>query len=260
VGTFAVYQTQVGAHRLLASARYDDNEQFGGHSTGSLGWTWNLTEALALHAAWGTAFGAPTFNDLYYPGFSNPHLSPERSRNVEFGISGTHALVTWSLVAFDTHTSDLIVYDSQLRAPNNVNDAQVRGVEAQTNVRLGAWSVDVGVSEIDPRNRTSGFDQDNYLPRRARTSGHLEVARAFGAFAARARLTAEGSRYDDAANTNELGGYGIIDLVFDYTPTAQWKLQGKIGNALDRDYRTVRLYNQEGRTYFVTLIYSPVAL
>ncbi|HEU4602927.1 MAG TPA: TonB-dependent receptor [Steroidobacteraceae bacterium] len=260
IGTYAVYQTALGAHRLLASARYDDNEQFGGHSTGSIGWKWNFTHALAVHAAWGTAFGAPTFNDLYYPGFSNPHLDPERSRNVEFGISGEHSLATWSLVAFDTHTSDLIVYDSQLSAPNNVNNAQVRGLEAQTNVRLGAWSFDAGLSRIDPRNRTPGFAQDNYLPRRSRTSGHFEVARDFGAFAARARLTAEGSRYDDAANTHRLGGYGIVDLVFDYTPNEQWKIQGKLGNAFDHAYRTVRFYNQEGRTYFVTLIYSPAAL
>jgi vitamin B12 transporter len=260
VGTFAVYQTELGAHRFLASARYDDNEQFGGHSTGSLGWKWNFTRAFAVHAAWGTAFGAPTFNDLYYPGFSNPKLDPERSRNLELGISGEHAIATWSLVAFDTHTSDLIVYDSQLRAPNNVNNARVRGLEAQTNVRVGAWNFDLGVSQIDPRNRTSGFAEDNYLPRRARTSGHVEVARDFGIMTARARLTAEGSRYDDAANTNKLGGYGIVDLVLDYAPNAQWKVQGKIGNAFDHAYQTVRLYNQEGRTYFVTLIYSPAAL
>lgn len=259
IGTFAVYQASFGAHRVLASARYDDNEQFGSHSTSSLGWKWNFTHALAVHAAWGTAFGAPTFNDLYYPGFSNPNLDPERSRNIEVGISGEHALATWSLVAFDTHTSDLIVYDSQLRAPNNVNNAQVRGLEAQANVRYGAWNFDVGLAAMDPRNRTSGFAEDNYLPRRSRTSGHFEVARDFGSIALRARVTAEGSRYDDAANTNRLGGYGILDLVFDYTPNEQWKIQGKVGNALDHDYRTVRLYNQEGRTYFVTLVYSPTA-
>jgi outer membrane receptor protein involved in Fe transport len=34
----------------------------------------------------GTAFKAPTFSDLYYPGFSNPVLKPEKSRNSEAGL------------------------------------------------------------------------------------------------------------------------------------------------------------------------------
>src|SRR5690606_14690358 len=68
IGTFAQYQLQLGAHRLLASARHDDNEQFGSYETGSFGWKWALNESWYVTAGWGTAFGAPTFNDLYYPG------------------------------------------------------------------------------------------------------------------------------------------------------------------------------------------------
>src|SRR3546814_5810977 len=37
-GVFAEYQGSFGAHRLQASVRNDDNEQFGSHTIGGIGW------------------------------------------------------------------------------------------------------------------------------------------------------------------------------------------------------------------------------
>lgn len=256
IGTFAQYQTVLGAHRLLASARYDDNEQFGTYKTGSLGWKWMLNERWSVSAAWGTAFGAPTFNDLYFPGFSNPDLDPESSTSYEVGLRWTRGPVSLAFTAYERRVDDLIVYDASIFAPNNLNSARIRGVEADLDAVLGAWTISLGYSGLDPRNRTHGPDFDNLLPRRPRHSGHFELGRAFGPIDARVRVTAEGSRYDDVANTNRLGSYAIVDLVLDYELSSAWSLQGKIGNALDRDYRTVRLYNQDDRTFFVALRYQ----
>src|SRR5690606_21426514 len=256
IGTFAQYQTVLGAHRLLASARYDDNEQFGSYETGSLGWKWMLNDRWSVSAAWGTAFGAPTFNDLYFPGFSNPDLDPESSTNYEVGLRWTNAPVSLAFTAYEREVDDLIVYDASIFAPNNLNSARIRGIEADLDAVLGPWTLSVGYSGLDPRNRTHGPDFDNLLPRRPRQSGHFELGRAFGPLDARVRVTAEGSRYDDVANTNRLGSYAIVDLVLDYEIGNAWSLQGKIGNALDRDYRTVRLYNQDDRTFFVALRYQ----
>jgi vitamin B12 transporter len=257
IGIFGQYQWQLGAHHLLASARHDDNEQFGSYRTGSLGWKWALSPTLSVTAAWNTAFGAPTFNDLYYPGFSNPDLDPERSRSYELGLAGSAAALSWSLTAFESRVRDLIVFDSSISAPNNVDEARIRGIEAQADATLGEWRLGLGYTGLDPRNRSPGANFDNLLPRRVRHSGHIEIARGFGPIDARARVTAEGSRYDNVANTRRLGSYAVLDLVVDYAVNEEWSLQGKVGNALDRDYRTVPLYNQDGRTYFVSLRYQP---
>jgi vitamin B12 transporter len=257
LGVFGQYQAEFGAHQALLSARHDDNEQFGGHNTGNIGWKWRLSEQMALTAAWGTAFGAPTFNDLYFPDFSNPDLEPEESRSYELGLSGRASLVNWSLAAFENRVEQQIVYDASISAPNNLNEARLRGVETEANAALGVWSVAVSYTWLDPRNRSPGPDFDNYLPRRARQFGHVEVGRALGSVDARMRLTAEGSRYDDVANTMRLGGHAVLDLIFDYAMNPQWTLQGKIANALDRDYETVRLYNQDDRAFFVSLRYQP---
>lgn len=257
LGAFAQYQAVLGAHRLLASARYDDNEQFGSYETGSLAWKWMLDEHWSLSAAWGTAFGAPTFNDLYFPGFSNPELDPETSRSYEVGIGWTSAPVQIAFTAYERHVDDLIVYDASIFAPNNLNTARIRGAELDVDASLGPWRMSLGYSGIDPRNRTRGDDFDNFLPRRSRHAGHFELGRTFGALDARARVTTEGSRFDDVANTHRLGSFAILDLVVDYALNDAWSVQGKLGNVFDRDYRTVRLYNQDGRTFFVSLRYRP---
>jgi vitamin B12 transporter len=257
LGVFAQYQIQLGAHRFLASARTDDNEQFGRHETGSIGWKWSLNDRWSLTAGWGTAFGAPSFNDLYYPGFSNPDLDPETSESYELGIGWSNAAINASMHVFENRVDDLIVYDATLFAPNNLNRARVRGVEADVDAAIGDWTVSVGFSALDARNRTRGLEFDNYLPRRPRQSGHLELGRKLGAVDVRARLTAEGSRYDDVFNVNRIGGYGIVDLTFDYALSTTWTVQGKIGNALDREYRTVRFYDQDDRTFFVNVRFRP---
>ena len=77
---FAGYSGQIGRHTLYASARYDDNSQFGGQTTGALGYAFALTPQVRVRASAGTAFHAPTFTDLYLviPFFFtvNPNLAP----------------------------------------------------------------------------------------------------------------------------------------------------------------------------------------
>lgn len=257
VGVFGQFQGELGAHQALLAARYDDNEQFGSHTSANLGWKWAFAQNYSLTAAWGSSFGAPTFNDLYFPGFSNPELKPEEGRSYELGVAGRADAVRWSVTAFENRIDDLIVYDSRIFAPNNLNEARIRGVEVDANATLGAWAMSLGYTGIDPRNRSPGANYDNLLPRRARHSGHVEIGRAFGALDARARLTAEGSRYDNVANTQRLGSYATVDLTIDYAINDAWSVQGKIANALDRDYSVVRFYPQDDRTFFASLRYQP---
>ena len=70
-GVFGQWQQTFGAQSLQASVRRDDNSQFGGKTTGSVLWGWNFTDALRVTASYGSAYKAPTFNELYYPGYGN---------------------------------------------------------------------------------------------------------------------------------------------------------------------------------------------
>ena len=69
-------------------------------------------DAGAFTAGYGTAFKAPTFNELYYPFFGNPDLRPESSRTWEAGIAYRVQRFHWRLDGFSTAVDDLIAYDA----------------------------------------------------------------------------------------------------------------------------------------------------
>ena len=81
------------------NARHDDSSQYGGRTTGAVAYGYRVAPAWRLTASYGTAFKAPSFNDLYYPGFSTPTLQPEESRNVEGGVYWTGTVREASLRA-----------------------------------------------------------------------------------------------------------------------------------------------------------------
>jgi vitamin B12 transporter len=256
-GIFGQYTGRLGAHEVLASVRNDDNEQFGTHTTGGVGWKWFADDYIAFSVAWGTAFLAPNFNDLYYPGFSNPDLKPEESDSVELGISGTAAQTTWSLSAFETQVDNLIAFDLATFLPQNVSEARIRGIEAQASTHLGNWSLGANYTHLDPRNRGSGANRNNILPRRAEDAGRVDLAFGTDAFSIGTTANIVGSRYDNLANTTKLDSYITVDLVATFRFGDSWSIQGKIANAFDEDYETAAFYYQDGRSYFVTLGYQP---
>ena len=254
-GVFVEYQGQFGAHSLQASVRNDDNEQFGNHTTGSLGYGFAFGHGFKLTASAGTGFKAPTFNDLYYPGFSNPELKPEESKSLNLGIAQYAQSWNWTFNAYETRIDQLIGYDANFNIVN-VNEARIRGAELTGYLSLAGFDINAQASFTDPRDHTSGSaSHDNWLARRARTSGRLDVDRSFGPL--RVGITAAGSgyRYDDAANSVRLAGHGTMDLRVEYAFNDAWSLQARAANLFDRQYETVAWYNQPGREYQLTLRY-----
>jgi vitamin B12 transporter len=259
-GVFGEYQTTVGAEQVALSARHDDNSQFGTKTTGSLAWGHHFSRGLRLTASVGTAFHAPSFDDLYYPYFGNPALKPETSRSYELGLEQRIEASRWSIHAFESEIHDLIGYDAVQFAPENTDEARIRGVEFEGRLRRGAWSADLSATWLDPRDRAAGSPNfGNLLPRRARETGRLEFAHAGSSLRIAVRLNVAGPRFDDLANTEPLGGYSTVDVLVEWAPAKAWILQAKLGNATDRHYETALYYPQDGRNVLVTLRYRPAA-
>lgn len=252
-GVFAEYQGRFGAHSLQASVRNDDNQQFGSHATGSLGYGLGFGDGFRFTASAGTGFKAPTFNDLYYPGgFGNPDLKPEKSKSLNLGLAQYGAGWNWTFNAYETRIEDLIGYDTAFNLVN-VDKARIRGAELTGLVKLFGVDINAQLSHTDPRNDTRGDNHDHWLARRARDSARLDLDYALGDF--RVGLTGNGfgHRYDDAANTARLAGYGTLDLRLEYALARDWTLQAKAANVFDKDYETVQWYNAPGRGYTVSI-------
>jgi len=252
-GAFAQYQFMFGRHELIAALRHDDNEQFGNQGTGSLSWGYGLADGVRLTASYGTAFKAPSFNELYYPFFGNPDLAPEESETLEFGIVVPAGEGRLTVNLYQTRIDDLIAYDASIMAPANIASARIRGLELVLQQRLGDWDLNGNLTLLDPEDRDTG----NRLPRRARQTLQLDLDRSFGRYALGGTLFAEGKRYDDLANSRELDRYATLDLRASYRFAADWTLSAKATNLLDEDYETASYYEQDGRAYYVTLSYQP---
>lgn len=250
---FVQYQGRFGSHDLQLALRNDDNQQFGDETTGTAAWGLSFADAWRVTASYGTAFKAPTFNELYYPFFGNPALRPESSETFEAGIAWRGERTSVRLDAFSTDVDDLIAYDASIFLPNNIQHARLRGAELRVDSMLFGWTVGASASWLDTEDRDTG----NELARRASETARLELDRSFGKFRLGFTGVAEGRRYDDLANTRELGGFATLDLRGEYAFATDWTLQARVANAFDRDYETASFYRQPGREFFVTLRFSP---
>jgi len=259
-GVFVEYQGRIGAQQLQASVRNDDNEQFGNHVTGSAGWGMAFGDGFRLNASYGTGFKAPTFNDLYYPGSESPDLKPEQSKSLNIGLAQYKDNWNWAFNVFETLIDDLIVFvylpPTYQGVGLNVDEARIRGAEFTFGVQLAGFDISTQLSHLDPRNRSTGYE-DNLLARRSRNTARVDVDRSFGNF--RLGLTGNGAshRYDNLANTVRLAGYGTLDLRLEYAFHPDWTLQARATNVFDREYETIAWYNQPGREYGLSLRYQP---
>ena len=256
-GLFAQWQRTFGAQSLQANVRRDDNSQFGGRTTGSLLWGWDFAKDLRVTASWGTAFRAPTFNDLYYPGFGNPDLRPESSRNLELGLRGTPDWGHWSLSVYRNDIHDLITFDAAIGLPGNVDRARITGLEGVVGGKLAGWDVRATATLMNARDAGGGFHSDNELPRRPRKSARFDADRSFGRFSFGASWYLAAHTYDDIANQHPLGGYALANLRAGWHLDRDWKLQLALNNVFDKDYETAWYYNQPGRNFMLTLSYRP---
>ena len=256
---FAGYQGEFDAHRLQGSVRYDDNSQFGGETTGQIGYGFVPAKGWLLRAAYGTAVKAPTFNDLYWPlsfGYQgNPNLLPEESSNRELAVQWRQAGSYAKLTAFDNHIRNLIAGTADWSTTANLDKARITGQTLEAGSQWGNFSLSANVTSQRARDVKTG----NTLPYRAKLHGGATAALQLDRTRLNAEWRASGKRpanATSAANTEYLRGYGIVNLGADYELAKQWTLNAKVTNVGDKRFETVKDYNQPRRGWFVGVRYA----
>ncbi|MDV3243103.1 MAG: TonB-dependent receptor, partial [Methylocaldum sp.] len=259
---FAQYQLTLGGFDAVLGTRVDDNEQFGVYPTGNVALGYGFDNGIRLSASWGKAFKAPTFNELYFPGFGNPMLEPETSESWEVGISGQHWDVAWALNGYHTEIDDMIatVCGQVSCFAENLDRARILGLEAQASTRLWGFDIAANLSLIDPENLSEGANNGNRLPRRAQTMFRFDVDRSVGPVRVGTTVYGEGRRFDDVANTQRLAGYVTVDLRASVDLYRGLSLEGRVANLLNKQYQTARFFYQDDLNFFLTVRYAPDAL
>lgn len=257
----ASYQLKRDAHLAIASLRNDNSSQYGSHVTGAVGYGYRITDVLRANASFGTSFRAPTFNELYFPSFGIASNKPEKGRNTEAGLYYDDGVTQATAVVYRNRLTDLLVtavvcpvdLASHPRGcAYNVDRASLTGITLGASTRAGNFTVRGTLDLQDPRDETT----DRLLTRRARQHATAALGYHTGPLQAGAELLLSGKRYDDVANRNVLGGYGLLNLYASYAITRDWSAFARWNNVTDKNYELARNYATAGSNGFIGIRYA----
>ncbi|MEP7155518.1 MAG: TonB-dependent receptor [Betaproteobacteria bacterium] len=251
---FGGYMEKLGPSQLELTVRRDEEDQFGRRNTGSLSYGYNVSPQLSAYLRGGRAFRAPSFNDLYYPGFSNATLKPERSDQAEAGLkfhSTGAQKYRADLTYFENRIDDLIVFDPATFLPQNLARARIRGWELQAQASFAGMTVKAALTVQRPEDRDTGLQ----LRSRAKRFGSISAARSIGAWDVSGDIVASGARFDagNEAAASRMGGYTLLNTTVRYRINKTWSVEIVGQNLGDKKYELAQGYNTPARSVFVNL-------
>ena len=246
---------RVDAHLWQVDLRHDEHEVYGGQTTGKLGYGWQVTPQWLLRASAGTAFRAPSFNELYFPRYGVESIRPERARSIEVGATLRQGQHTGQFTLYDNRVRDLIGYQADATAcPSgfsfgcaaNINRARLRGASLSVQGTQAAWQWRAGAEFLDAKDTATG----DRLTRRAARTAHAMIGHDFGVWSLQGTLNAQGRRPEGGA---QLAAYELLDLVAHWRFAPQWRFEAKLLNALDKSYEPAKDYGAPGRQAWLGL-------
>lgn len=251
------YAGAFGPISLQAEWRHDDNSVYGGVDTGRLGAAYALGGGLRLRALVGTTFRAPSFNDLYFPGYGVATIGPERGRSAEVGLAWRGAGSDAALTVYRNRVRDLIEYEADRRfcpsAPDydfgcarNIGRARLQGASLSGGTQLGVLSLRGTAEFLDAKDSATG----TRLVRRAAHQQTLAADYRRGRWSAGAELVRLGARPEGG---KRLAGATTLDLKLRYELMPGWRLEARLLNATDRDVEPARDYQTLGRQAWLGL-------
>lgn len=258
------YSGRFTGHGAQVDLRRDDNSAYGANTTGRLAYAYDLGNGVKLRGLAGTTFRAPTFNDLYFPGYGVATVRPEKGRSIEAGVSWQNETASASATVYRNQVRNLIGYqpDRNFCPPDaaydfgcagNISRARLQGVTLAAASRWGAFSLRANVDFLDAKDTDSG----ERLARRAAHQESVSVEYDPGRWRLGASALFVGSRPDGGEN---LGGYGTLDVRAAWRVQSQWLLEAKLLNALDHRIEPVRDYQGLGRQAWLGVRYDGAGL
>jgi len=250
---FVGYQLSESYYDLQANYRVDDNSQYGNESTYNLGAAIHPMPGMRIGANYATGFRAPTFNDLYWPGFSNPNLKPERTENTEVFVEYANDMQTSRLTGYHTDAEDLIANAT------NISEAKIKGLSLTSDWNMDAFIFGLGYDYLDAKDKTANSTSYNQqLAYRPKNSGMVYVGYQQPTFDV--RLEAKHTDDRSTAENNKLDSYTLLNLSGSAYITPKLRANLRIDNITDEEYTLASQfgneYATEGTSYFGSLTYN----
>jgi vitamin B12 transporter len=256
---FVGLQGQLGKSSVQINLRHDEVGDLG-KSTGYLGYGYALTDLIKLTASVSSAFNAPPLGYLFAPGFGNPLLKPELARSKELGVQYEQGVQLLRATYFDTCIEDQLDYDFAASAFANLGRTRNTGVELSYRGQWGSTDMRASLTLQDPVDEIT----QQRLLRRAEHLVSFGISQPIGAWLFGANLQYSGERpdaYSDPATfskvTTTLAASTVLDLSVSYKVSPAVMLKARLDNVSDARYQTVYGYNQQPRSLYMGVTWSP---
>jgi vitamin B12 transporter len=239
---------------LTGGGRLDHHSQFGDEFTYRFAGVLRVTESTRFKASAGTAFKAPTLNDLFFPGFSNPALKPEESFGWDAGIEQDlcNGKATVGARFFQNSFDNLIAFPPPTFLPDNVARARTQGVELTAETQPAKDLVlRAAYTFLETEDLATGLP----LLRRPKHSGSIGADYRFcRRYALHTDATFVGRRDDfDPATFGRARNAGYVkwDLALAVDVTQHFQIFGRVENLLDDQYEEAKGFPALGRVVYV---------
>jgi vitamin B12 transporter len=257
--------------RLFGTAgiRQDEYNVFGSATTYRVTGGYLIKETgTKLRGSYGTGFRAPTINDLFFPGFGNPNLQPEKSKGSDVAVDQSlfNDRVLLSVGYFWTRYQNLIlsVFDPGGVCSfslfgfcaANIGQARAEGVEASVKVKLlqdHPWikSLDIQFqyTHTSTRNETNGAD--TRLPQWPLNQWSAVLSyQPIEALRANLEGRFVGQRFNDTQNDDSLPHFYVWNASFTYDVNKTVQIYGRADNIFNRKYEEVLFFGTPIRSVF----------
>ncbi|MFC7419866.1 TonB-dependent receptor domain-containing protein [Iodobacter arcticus] len=237
---------------LQLNLRNDHNSQFGENTSGSVGGSWQINDAWQVGASYGTAFRAPTFNDLYYPNSGTANLKPEQSQNTElFARYQAHGLQL-GVTAYHNKIDDMIILDSKYK-PQNISKATIKGLTLTADWQGELLQAGGSFDLLNAKDTSGGLKDGKQLDFRAKQFGSAYLGVTQGQWAARGEVQAQAHREDNRNTPIRLAGYALTNLSVSWQFAKEWQASARVNNVFDTEYQQITNYGTLGRNAMLNL-------
>lgn len=238
--------------QLDGSVRRDLTEQYDANNTWQFAAGYWFTERWQLRASRGAAFKAPTFNDLFFPGFSNPELAPEKTLSDEIAIQYRVTNGSIALVWFENDVESLIQFDFATSKPQNIQQAKLSGLELVVTAEVAGIEQHFAYSRVETENTLTGLR----LVRRPEHKLNWRAAYRWDKLAAFVTADYQSDTYQGAFASREfLGGFTLWGVGASYALSSELSFRAKVDNLFDKNYQTNAGFNNAGMNFGLSLSY-----
>ncbi len=238
----------VGKLSIVPAIRYDYYSDYApGDVSGMLGFSYRLSDDVALKLDASRAYRVPTFEDLYtqdaYGDTGNPNLLPESGWSGEIGVVVDTGRLSYSGFVFTRYMEDLIVWETApdfTSHPYNIGAALYPGAEQELKLRFaGRFYVDAAYTFLDAYDLSDGLTiADNVrLPYTPEDTASLAVGSDRGPVTWRLGGSYASARFEDSTNTTSLPPYFVLDALVRVALARGWSLYVAADNVLGEQYQ-----------------------